>query len=183
MLLYFHNIKHEHVFVCDIEYDKNNILQFAAMVFKLVDKKNSIYQLAYNMNFYVKTSYIHHYTIKYTGLTPKFLNQHGIHKEAFINVINNFLNELNPETTLFVSHGSKNDRLILKTFGIQPLPSHSYCTFKNAKRILKRETDLTLNDIAIEAGFQLNHKHDAHFDALTTVVIFSFLQKLDSKIK
>ena len=36
-----------------------------------------------------------------------------------------------------------------------------YCTYNNAKRILKREKKLTLEDIANEAGMPLSNKHNA----------------------
>ena len=120
------------------------------------------------------------YAIKYTGLTAEFLNENGISKEEFITTFTQLISNYNPEDMLFVSHGAQNDRLVLKKFGLNTLPLHSYCTYKNARRILNREKTLTLANVAEEAGFKLFDEHDAHSDAIATAVIFSFLQKIES---
>jgi DNA polymerase III epsilon subunit-like protein len=180
MLMYFKNIKQPYVLVADIEYDINSVLQCAGLIFKLVDEKNYIYQLAVNFNWYIKVPSVDKYATKYTGLTAEFLNENGISKEEFITTFKQLISNYNPSDMLFVSHGSNNDRLVMKKFGIDVLPLHSYCTYKNARRILNREKTLTLANVAEEAGFKLFDEHDAHSDALATAAIFSFLQKIEN---
>lgn len=179
MVVYFRNIKQDYVLVCDIEYECNEIIQASGIIFKLVDKENSLYQLYINFNYYIKNDTLNKYTIMYTGLTPKFLNENGISKEEFITTFTQLISSLPLDRTLFVSHGAKNDRLVFKNFGIKNLPLHSYCTYKNAKRILKREKHLTLSNVAEEAGFKLFNEHNAHYDVLATIAVFSFLQKIE----
>ena len=183
MLMYFKNIKQPYVLITDIEYDKDNVLQCAGFIFKLVDEKNYIYQLAVNFNWYIKVPSVDKYAIKYTGLTPEFLNENGISKEEFIKTFTQLISNYNPEDMLFVSHGAQNDRLVMKKFGVNTLPLHSYCTYKNARRILNRESILTLANVAEEAGYKLFDEHDAHSDAIATAVIFSFLQKIENSEK
>ena len=65
MLMYFKNIKQPYVLVADIEYDKDNVLQCAGLIIKLVDEKNYIYQLAVNFNWYIKVPSVDKYAIKY----------------------------------------------------------------------------------------------------------------------
>ena len=56
-----------------------------------------------------------------------------------------------------------------------------YCTFTNAKRILKRTHNLKLDDLARECGYYLDGAHNAYHDAWATVAVFCWLKKLDGE--
>lgn len=178
MIVVFKNIKHQNVLVADLEYDNDGLMQFAGLLFEQVNEKEDMFQLSASFNFFVKKDKVNKYAEKYTGITLKFLQENGIEIEAIKASIESIDIDLND--TLFVSHGSKNDRMVLKKSGITDLPSHSFCTYKNAKRILNRDKHLKLKDVAVESGFYLGEKsHDAFLDAWATVAVFSFLNKIE----
>ena len=58
-----------------------------------------------------------------------------------------------------------------------------YCTFTNARRILGRQNELTLNDIAMECGYYLHNAHNAYNDVWATVAIYTYLKKLEEQQK
>jgi DNA polymerase III epsilon subunit-like protein len=181
MILFFKGIKHKHVLVCDIEYDRSNIVQFAALLFKNIDTKNSLYQIEGSINIFLQQDSIDSYITKYTGIDQSTLQAYGQTQAEFIKQYNSLMANAGMEDTLFVSHGSKNDRKILKDSGLIDLPKHSFCTYRNAKRILNRGSDLTLFKVAAEAGYFLDNAHDAFGDAWATVAALSFLLKLDGE--
>lgn len=180
MVVNFQNIKRKHVVVMDLEFDQMNILQAAGMIFKLVNEKTYAYQLQTSFNFYIKRDEVGKYAQKYTGLEPEFLNDNGITLEDFIKQFNHLMSEIDLNDSLFVSHGSKNDRLVLKNSGIVNLPAHSFCTYKNATKILKREKRLSLEEVASDAGYYMFDKHNAFYDVIATTVVFSFLQNAEA---
>jgi hypothetical protein len=181
MILFFKGIKHKHIFVCDIEYDSNKVIQFAGLLFKNVDYKNSLYQIQSSINIFLKQDGISTYTRRYTGIEQQFLDNIGETEQNFIISYKELFKGTDLNDTLFVSHGSKNDRKILKNIPGLDLPQHSYCTYRNAKRILTRDSKLTLTDIAHEAGYFLDNAHDAFADAWATVAALSFLLKIDGE--
>lgn len=180
MVLNFQNIKRKYVVVMDLEFDQMNLLQAAGMIFKLVNEKNYSYRLQTSFNFYIKREEIGKYAEKYTGLNLEFLNDNGITLEDFIKQFNDLMSEIDLDDAMFVSHGSKNDRLVLKNSGITNLPAHSFCTYKNAKKILKREKRLSLEEVASDAGYYMFDKHNAYYDVIATTVVLSFLQSVEA---
>jgi DNA polymerase III epsilon subunit-like protein len=181
MIVFFKGMKHQHIFVCDIEYDNSKVIQFAGLLFKNIDYKNSLYQIQGSINIFLKQDNVSSYARRYTGIEQQFLDSVGETEQDFILSYKEMFRGTEVEDTLFVSHGSKNDRKILKTIPGIDLPQHSYCTYRNAKRILKRESKLTLTDIANEAGYFLDNAHDAFADAWATVAALSFLLKIDGE--
>jgi hypothetical protein len=181
MILFFKGIKHKHILVCDIEYDRSNIVQFAALLFKNIDAKNSLYQIEGSINIFLQQDNIDSYITKYTGINQSTLKTYGQSQEEFVKQYNSLVKSVDMADTLFVSHGSKNDRKILKDSRLIELPKHSFCTYRNAKRILERSSDLTLFKVASEAGYFLDNAHDAFGDAWATVAALSFLLKLDGE--
>jgi DNA polymerase III epsilon subunit-like protein len=181
MVLFFKGLKHKHVFVCDLEYDNSKVIQFAGLLFKNIDIKNSLYQIESSINVYLKQDEIGSYATRYTGIDKGLLDQYGqTEAEFFLQYAKLFANA-DMNDTLFVSHGSKNDRNILKNLVSIDIPKHSFCTYRNAKRILSRESNLTLTEVAAEAGYFLDNAHDAFADAWATVAALSFLLKIDGE--
>jgi DNA polymerase III epsilon subunit-like protein len=165
----------------DIEFDNMFLIQAAGLVFKMIDEKQFKYQLQTSFNFYIKRDKVGKYAEKITGINPQFLNDNGIPLEEFRQEFNNIISEMDLNDSLFVSHGTKNDRSVLKFAGIEKLPAHSFCTYKNAAKILKRDKKLSLSDIADEAGWKSYNNHDAFSDALATTVVFSFLKNKEGE--
>lgn len=181
MVMNFQNIKRKHILVMDLEFDQMDLLQAAGFVFTMVDEKIFTYQLKSSFNFYIKRDKVGKYTEKYTGINPQFLNDNGIDLEDFIEQFNEMMSEIDLDDTVFVSHGAKNDRSVLKHSGIDKLPSHSFCTYKNATKILQRENRLSLSEVAKDAGYILFNKHDAFQDVVATVAVFSFLKNAEAR--
>lgn len=179
MVLFFKNIKHQHIMVCDIEYDHNRVIQFAGLLFKNVDYKNNLYQIEKSFNVFIKQDGVGRYATLYTGIDKNLLEELGETEEDFFTLYRSFIQEADLNDTLFVSHGAKNDRKILKALIPNQLPKHSFCTYRNAKRITNRTRELTLSDMANEAGYFLDNAHDAFADAWATAAVLSFLLKID----
>jgi hypothetical protein len=180
LILFFKGIKHKHVFVCDIEYNNNRVVQFAGLLFQSIDTKNSLYQISSSVNIYIKQNDLSTYVSRYTGIDQVFLDQYGESENDFMTQYNKVFSGCDMNDTLFVSHGAKNDRKILKGTTNLSLPKHSFCTYRNAKRILNRENNLTLTAVASEAGYFLDNAHDAFADSWATVAAFSFLLKINT---
>jgi exonuclease I len=181
MVVFFKGIKHQHIFVCDIEYDRSKIVQFAGLLFKNIDMKNSLYQIAGSINVFLQHDNIDPHIVKYTGIDRSLLKSVGKTDQDFMTQYKTLFANVDLDNTLFASHGSKNDRKILKDSGLVSLPKHSFCTYRNAKRILNRSVDLTLFKVAEEAGYFLDNAHDAFADAWATVAALSFLLKIDGE--
>ena len=181
MVLFFKNIKHQHILVCDIEYDHNQVIQFAGLLFKNIDYKNNLYQIETSFNAFIKQDGVNKYITMYTGIDKELLEKVGKTEEEFLKLYTNFIEGVDLHDTLFVSHGSKNDRKILKALVSDGLPKHSFCTYRNAKRILDRNKELTLANVSHEAGYFLDNAHDAFADAWATVAVLSFLLKIDGE--
>lgn len=181
MVLLFKNIKHEHIMVCDIEYDHNRVIQFAGLLFKNIDRKNYLYQLQKSFNVFIQQDGVGRYAALYTGIDQNLLQEIGETEEKFLSLYASFISGIDLNDTLFVSHGAKNDRKILKAVVADDLPKHSFCTYRNAKRITGRIRELTLSDMAGEAGYFLDNAHDAFADAWATTAVLSFLLKIDGE--
>jgi len=152
MIVTFQNIKRSHILLMDLEFDNMFLIQAAGLIFKMIDEKQFKYQLQTSFNFYIKRDKVGRYAEKITGINPQFLNDNGIALEEFLEQYEDIMKDVDLDNTLFVSHGSKNDRMVLKAAGIDKLPAHSFCTYKNASKILKRSSNLSLSGIAKEAG-------------------------------
>jgi hypothetical protein len=181
MIIFFKGLKHKHVFVSDIEYDQNKVIQFAGLLFKNIDNKNSLYQIESSINVFIKQEEVGAYATRYTGIDKNLLDQFGTTPDDFLKQYAKLFANADMNDTLFVSHGSKNDRKVLKHFDLLDLPKHSFCTYRNAKRILQRDNHLTLSEVAAESGYFLDNAHDAFADAWATVAALSFLLKIDGK--
>lgn len=184
MLVVFKNIEQKNILVFDAEYNEGDLIQFAAILFRKIEK--DVYQICKSTNFYVKleNKNINPFIERFTGITDKFLNEYGISlseaKESIVALLDHV------DDFLLVSHGLRNDRLTLENNEIDfyDMPNkiiYPYCTYNNAKRILKRDKKLSLEDIANEAGIFLSNTHNAFDDTWATVAVFSLLCKLDSE--
>ena len=185
MLVVFKGIKQQNVLVFDAEYNEGDLIQFAGILFLQVEEE--IFQISKSINIYIKledNKTINKFIQDFTGISNEFLIEHGISLSDAQKTINEFIDCKGD--LLFVSHGLTNDRMTMENNGIdfyniQNKAVNGFCTYNNAKRILKREKKLTLEDIAAEAGLSLSNKHNALDDAWATIAVFSLLCKLDSE--
>jgi DNA polymerase III epsilon subunit-like protein len=182
MLMVFKGVEQEYVYIADTEYDQMRLIQSAGLVFKRVDDRNDIYQLAFSFNYYLKKHKVNRYVEAYTGITSQFLVENGLTKEEFIFLYDDMFEGIKPEDVLFVSHGVHGDKKAIEDAEVSFIPENFYCTFKNAKRLLGRDKRLSLADIAEEAGYMLQNSHDAYADAIATAVALSFLTKVEWQI-
>ncbi len=188
MIIKTYNENHQYLLFFDLEFfnkkGNNYLVQFAGLLFRWID--NEIYQLIGSINQYV-TEKVCYPFIEYTSITNNFLAENGIPLNDLVKVIQeDFLAEaLESNNLLVISHGLRNDRLVMVRNGLnlssyKGKPIDGYCTFENARRILGRAENLTLTDVANEAGYYIHHAHNAFNDAWANVAVFTYLKKLEA---
>ena len=191
MIIKCYNEKHPWLLFLDIEFDQLQLVQFSGALFKRIDEDT--YQLASTITQYVTVS-VSVYFQDYTRITQDFLAANGIPLDSLKDLIfGEVLKDVDMGDLMIISHGLKNDRLVLKENNInfnyynssdgKIRPIDGYCTFNNAKRILNREKKLKLEDLAEEAGYYLSCAHNAYNDMWATVAVFTFLKKMDYERK
>ena len=72
------------------------------------------------------------------------------------------------------------DRSTMK-IGTDAMLLAALCDASNARRILERQDNLSLEAIATEAGYYLHHAHNAFNDVWAEVSIFTFLKKIEAQ--
>ena len=93
-----------------------------------------------------------------------------------------FLNELNVKldrSSMFISHGAKQDFQVMDDAGILIPHELMCCTFKLAQRKLKRDKHLKLYALCVEAGDYVEESHDAYCDCKASITVFQYLQNLE----
>lgn len=185
MIVLFQNIDNEHVLVFDAEYSEGYLIQFCGFLFKKID--HEIYQISKSLNIYVKLdnrTKVNPFIKDFTGITDIYLETFGVTLEEAKNEIENLISSV--EDLVIVSHGLKNDRLILEDNGIDlymlnEKVINGICTYKLSKSILDRKKNLSLFDVAEEAGVFLSKGHNAYEDAWATVSVLCLLLKLQKE--
>lgn len=188
MIIKAYNDKHKYLLFIDIEFDMKKLVQFAGLLFKRIDEDGT-YQLMRSYNAYVNTKICYPFK-EYTRITNNWLEDNGVPLEDIkIFIMEDLLNDVDPHDLEIISHGLKNDRLILQENGINlsnyleggvRKPIDGYCTCNNARRILKRTTHLTLEELAEESGFFLYAAHNAFNDVWAEVSVFTTLKKIEA---
>lgn len=182
MIIKCYNENHPYLLFMDIEFNNRDLVQFSGLLFKRIDFDGG-YQLMRSCNQYVAATVCYPF-VEYTSLTNNFLAQNGVplrDVEAFI--MEDFLGDIKLTDMLVIAHGLRNDRLVLQENGINlsntdnNIPIDGYCTFNNAKRILNRSKNLTLHELATEAGYYLHNAHNAYNDTWAEVSVFTYLKK------
>lgn len=179
MLLYFPNEQHKHIVFFDTEFDNRKVAQVALILYEAVDvEETKVYLLKGSLNIYISQEVSIFFT-NYTGITQSFLDIYGVSEEKAATLLNNFLEDLDIKETLFVAHGIKQDMDLLLMLGVNVEHVERYCTYNAAKRLLGRETNLTLLDVCNESGYYAD-QHDAYTDAKNVVHAFSFLKLVEA---
>ena len=186
MIIKCYNEKHEHLLFIDLEFNNQDLVQFAGLLFKNIDEDT--YQLENSCNIYIARTVCYPFA-EYTAITNNFLIENGIPLKDAKLLIEDFLEGINLDDLCIIGHGLKNDRIILNNNGIEFIhktngkPVDGYCTFNNAKRILGRENRLSLADLCLECGYYLHHAHNAYNDVWGDVAVYSYLRKIEEQNK
>jgi len=194
MIIKCYNEQHPYLLFIDLEFFSNkkngeihnHLVQFARLLFQWIDDET--YQLVRSCNEYV-TDKVCYPFIEYTSITNNFLTENGIPLQDMIaSIEEDFLKDIPLQDVLVISHGLKNDRLVmlenglnLSTFNGKPIDG--YCTFENARKILGRKDNLTLQDISTECGYYLHQAHNAYNDTWASVAVFTYLRKIEEQEK
>lgn len=194
MIIKCYNEKHPYLLFIDLEFFsskkegvvQNHLVQFAGLLFKWID--TDTYQLMRSFNEYV-TDKVCYPFVEYTAITNSFLSENGVPlKDMVLSVKEDFLGDIPLNELLVISHGLKNDRIVLFANGLNlstynGKPIDGYCTFENSRKILHRKEDLTLSDVANECGYYLHHAHNAYNDVWANVAVFTYLRKKEEQEK
>lgn len=186
MIIKCYNTNHPYLVFLDLEFNNKTLVQFSGLLFKKIEE--GVYQLSRSCNQYITTKVCFPF-IEYTNITNGFLHENGVSIEDMKQIIfNDFLANICLKDVLIISHGLKNDRLVLGMNDINLTttadgkgPIDGYCTFNNAKKILMREKHLSAQDLAEECGYYLHHAHNAYNDVWAEVAIFTYLKKLEQQ--
>ena len=186
MIIKCYNENHPYLLFIDLEFFTNKdesaarLVQFAGLLFKWIDDET--YQLMRSCNEYVTEKVCYPFA-EYTSITSNFLAENGIPlKDMVASIKEDFLKDIPLNELLVISHGLRNDRLVMVDNGlnlsiVDGMPIDGYCTFENARKILQRTYSLTLADLAEECGYYLHHAHNAYNDVWAEVAVFTYLKK------
>lgn len=176
MIVYFQNLNSPYVAAIDTEHDQGTMIQFAGILLRNIG--DSLFQVEKSMNFYVKKDRLNDFTTRFTHINVPFLEAYGITtEEAQEKFFNDFVGDIPLEDITFVSHGIKQDSIVMKHSGLNIDEADHLCTYTLAKKVLKREKKIKLSDVLLEAGFCSVLEHNAYTDALETIYALSFLLK------
>ena len=189
MIIKCYNENHPYLLFIDLEFCNKNktetqLIQFAGLLFKNIDDET--YQLMSSYNGYVTEKVCYPFA-EYTAINNSFLEENGIPLEDLVSfVMDDFLGGVPLNELMLITHGLKNDRLVMLENGInlstyEGKPIDGYCTFTNARRILGRTNNLTLGDVAEEAGYYLHNAHNAYGDVWAEVAAFTYLKKIEKQ--
>ena len=177
MLLKIPNTIEQNIFLFDIEYDHLSLVQLAFLI--LTKLEPNIYVLSKSLNLYVKPDQtLSNFFTRYTHITDDFLCDNGIDLTVARTEVANLLLDIDLNNSAVVSHGLKNDLDILTANGINLKNTKThYCTYNNARKILKRTEHLSLKDVAAESGYYMFNEHNAYADVWGTLHAFCALKE------
>lgn len=169
----------KNIILFDIEYDMDNLVQIAILTLKRTNYNT--FKLNRSINQYVKQPQpLNTFFTRYTGITDQFLNDNGVPLSIVQELIQELLSETGVDDTVVISHGLKNDLLVLNKNQV-PLTKckYHYCTYNKAKSLLHRKDHLTLGEIAAESGYYLFNAHNAYADVWATLNVFCYLTEVE----
>mgnify|MGYP003292628072 CR=1 FL=1 len=176
-MYYFPNENHEYILFLDTEFDGNVLIQFCGLLFRKV--KDEHYVIYRSMNSYINYAVSYQFQ-KHTGISRNFLENNGVRLfDVQQQIVEDLLVDVSPADLLIVGHAIQNDFRILMLNNIDIECDEVYCTYENAKRILKRNKELKLEDLCLECGIYPANEHNAYFDTWFTVGVYDFLKNME----
>ena len=177
MIYYMHGMSKPYIMAFDIEYDKEKLIQVAGIILKNIGK--NIYQIYRSFNSYIKQENLSIFVQQYTNITQEFIAQYGVSLSESIDTWNKFVEEIDYDDMLIVSHGIYQDSVILKNNGFDITPYEQWCTYNMSKWVLDRDCNISLSDLCQEFGMIPISTHNAYADSLMTLNILSVLLKIE----
>ena len=179
MIIYIPEEEHENLLFVDTEFSgsERELIQVAMINFKKLNDAENLYFFSNSLNIYKDTKVTVGFE-NYTNIKQGFLGNHGLKPEEFVKRLHMFVdaNNLNDCNTLLIGHGLKQDHELLLKEGCNLMFVDKYDTFESAKAILEINTGLSLEALAVSAGYFIASQHDAYQDAFALIPIFSQLK-------
>lgn len=182
MQLVIPKVKEKNIVIFDVEYDETVLVQLAFLI--LTRTEPNIYVLSKSVNLYVNTSHpLNTFFTRYTHITSDFLCDNGVDLTVARTLVQDCLFDIDLNDCLIASHGIKNDLAILYINGInlKTIQTH-YCTYNMAKKLLHRDNQLSLKNVAAEGGYYMFNEHNAYADVWGTLHAFCYLKELENEI-
>jgi DNA polymerase III epsilon subunit-like protein len=180
MRLQIKKTRPKHIIIFDIEYDQSSLVQLAFLI--LTKKEPTIFELTKSFNVYVKPNHsLHPFFIRYTNITDDFLCDNGVDLTVAKALVDEVMLDIDLNDALIVSHGVQNDLdlLLANNIDLKKIKEH-YCTYNSAKKLLKRNNKLTLQDVATEGGYFMFDAHNAYADVWGTLYAFCYLKEIEN---
>lgn len=178
MVIFMPNVNNKKLVFLDTEFmEGQELVQAAFIILERIDDEDH-YFLTTSLNIFVNTQVSPAFEA-FTGIKGGFLGNEGLTRDAAQTVINDFIedNKINEGDSLVIGHGLNQDLIVLDNFGCRIDAYDYYDTLAGAKEILKREKNLKLSDLLLDAGLVQNSAaHDAYQDTRNLVPVFAHLQ-------
>lgn len=174
-MFHFNNENHAYILFLDTEFDHQELVQFAGVLFRRTGPES--YAPYRSLNVYIQTPVTAAFT-RYTHISTDFLTSNGVTLEDAKWQIDEYLLP-NVTDLLVVSHGLHSDLAVLRANGINLKYGAEYCTFEHAKVVLDRRTQLSLDDLAREAVIYPAHEHNAFMDVWLTIGVYNYLKDME----
>lgn len=181
MILQLQNINYKNIILFDIEYDKTSLIQVAFII--LGAKGSNMFELQESFNVYIKPNHLlSRFFVQYTNITDAYLRDNGVDLTGARALVDRVVFNIEPGNTLLVGHGIDNDMRLLDNCKINLSRFFNrYDTYKKAKQILKRNTNLTLTDLAAEDGYFIFNEHNAYADVWALLHSFCMLNRMENE--
>lgn len=177
MVFYMRNETKPYLLAIDIEYDEQKIIQISGIMLQAIDKY--IYQVCRSLNLYVRPPHsLSKFVQQYTGITVDFIEKYGVELSEAHQSWEEFLEGIDKDDLLIFSHGIFQDLELLADSGFRVDDYEVWDTLNMSKFVLEREQHLTLQELVSEAGLPPIQQHNAYGDALSTLMLYSYLLKI-----
>ena len=181
MIIKLDNINFKNIILFDIEYDQNSLVQLAFII--LGAKEPNVFEIQKSFNVYFKQSHLlTPFFTSYTNINDVYLRNNGLDLPRARTLVDEVVFDIEPENTLLVGHGIDNDMRLLDEHKIcLSRFSNRYDTYKHAQKVLKRNTGLTLADIAAEDCYFMFNEHNAYSDVWGLLHAFAWLVEREAE--
>lgn len=176
MVFYMQNELKPYLLSIDIEHDEQKIIQISGIMLQSI--ADNIYQICRSINLYVRPPHsLSSFIQQYTGISSSFIEEYGVSLEEANQAWEEFLEGIDRDDLLIFSHGIFQDLELLTENGFYVDDYEIWDTLNLSKYTFNRDTHLTLQELVSEAGLPPIQQHNAYSDALSTLLLYSYLLK------